>query len=138
MKLYEILRMRAFMFLKEAEDDLRKGFYDLAAFHSEQALQLFLKSMLVRLSGEEVREVRELLATLAFTLEVEGFGEQSRKIAKLAKEYRRALIELEEAYYEARYKPATYSKEEASELVETAKAIIERLKEIEGELWPSP
>jgi len=138
LKLYEILRMRAFMFLKEAEDDLRKGFYDLAAFHSEQALQLFLKSMLVRLSGEEVREVRELLATLAFTLEVEGFGEQSRKIAKLAKEYRRALIELEEAYYEARYKPATYSKEEASELVETAKAIIERLKEIEGELWPSP
>ncbi len=128
------------MFLQEAKDDVKKGFYDLAAFHAEQALQLFLKSMLVRLSGEELRghEIRELLATLAFTLSTEGFENESKKIALLAKRYRRELIGLEEAYYEARYKPYPYSKEEAEELVRAAEGIIEELKGIEEGLWPSP
>ncbi len=139
MKPHEVLRKRAFMFLQEAEEDLKKGFYDLAAFHSEQALQLFIKAMLVRLSGEEVRghEIRELLATLAFTLEVEGF-DVSKKIGEVAKKFRRELVELEEAYYEARYKPYPYTKEEAEELVKVAKLIIEELERVERELWPSP
>ena len=128
------------MFLQEAVEDLEKGFYDLAAFHAEQALQLFLKSMLVRISGEEIRghEVRELLATLAFSLETEGFKEIAEEMSKLAKRYRKLLVGLEEAYYEARYKPYPYTKEEAEELVEGARAIIAELKKLEGKLWPSP
>ncbi len=128
------------MFLQEAVEDLEKGFYDLAAFHAEQALQLFLKSMLVRISGEEIRghEVRELLATLAFSLDTEGFKEIAEEMSKLAKRYRKLLVGLEEAYYEARYKPYPYTKEEAEELVEGARAIIAELKKLEGKLWPSP
>ena len=136
MKLHEVLRKRAQMFLQEAEEDLEKGFYDLASFHAEQALQLFLKAMLSRLSGEEVRghEIRELLATLAFTLKIEGFEEESERLGEIAKRFRRELVELEEAYYEARYKPYPYSKEEAEELVKAAKLIIEELRRVEEKI----
>jgi Uncharacterized conserved protein related to C-terminal domain of eukaryotic chaperone, SACSIN len=38
-------------FLKEAEDDIGKGFFDLSVFHSEQAIQLRLKSFLLEKIG---------------------------------------------------------------------------------------
>ena len=138
MKLYEILRRRSELFLIEAEEDLRRGFYDLAAFHAEQALQLFLKSMIVSMSGEEVRGhgIRELLAMLTLSLEEEGL-EQALTLKEVARKYRRELIELEEAYYQVRYKPVLYDKEEAERLVKVSKEIMELLKKVEGELWPS-
>ncbi len=134
------MRKRALAFLDEAIDDLRKGYYDLASFHAEQAVQLYLKAMIVRLSGEERRghEIRELLAELSLSLEMEGLDDISKRLKELAREYRRELKELEEAYYEARYKPIPYEEEEAKELVQAAKNIIEELKAIERELWPSP
>ena len=140
MKAYKYLRDRALRFLEEAEEDLKKGYYDLAAFHAEQALQLFLKSMIMRLSGEERRghQVRELLAELAFSFDIEGFQEISSKLKEIAKRYRRELRGLEEAYYEARYSPLPFDKGEAEELVKASKAIIEELIAIERELWPSP
>lgn len=70
----------------------------MAALHTEQALQLFLMSMLIRLRGHEVREV---LATLAFSLESEGFKEIAEEMSKLAKRYRKLLVGLEEARGEA-------------------------------------
>lgn len=42
---------RAKKFLKEAEDDVAKEFYDLCMFHLEQALQLFLKYILTKRIG---------------------------------------------------------------------------------------
>ena len=126
--------------MEDALHDLKEGHYDLAAFHSEQAVQLYLKAMILRLSGEERRghEIRELLAELAFSLELEGFNEQAEKLKELARRYRRGLKELEEAYYEARYKPIPYKREEAEELVQVAEEVVKRLEELEGELWPSP
>ncbi len=140
MKAFEYLRERSLRFLVEAEEDLRRGFYDLAAFHAEQAVQLYLKSMILRLSGEERRghEIRELMAEIAFSLDVEGLNEISRELKELAKRYRREIKELEEAYYEARYKPIAYTKEEAEEAVSAARLIISKLREIEERLWPSP
>jgi HEPN domain-containing protein len=46
-----ILKERAMRFLKEAEDDIAKGFFDLSAFHSEQAIKLGLKSFLLEKIG---------------------------------------------------------------------------------------
>jgi len=140
LKAWEVLRRRALAFLREAGRELEEGLYDLAAFHAEQAVQLYLKSMILRLSGEERRghEVRELLAEIAFSLDVEGLGGLSERLKRLAKRYRRELRALEEAYYEARYKPYPYEKDEAEELVRAAKAIIGELGELERELWPSP
>jgi HEPN domain-containing protein len=47
----EILNKRAKLFLKEAENDIKNGFFDLAAFHLEQALQLKLKYILAKKIG---------------------------------------------------------------------------------------
>ena len=140
MKAWEVLRRRALAFLREAERELEEGLYDLAAFHAEQAVQLYLKSAILRLSGEERRghEVRELLAEIAFSLDVEGLSELSERLKRLAKRYRRELRALEEVYYEARYKPYPYERDEAEELVKAAKAIIGELEELEREMWPSP
>ena len=44
----EVLNKRAKLFLKEAENDIKNGFFDLAAFHLEQALQLKLKYILAK------------------------------------------------------------------------------------------
>ncbi len=140
MKAWEIIKRRAFMYLQDAKDDLKKGFYDLACFHAEQAVQLYLKAMILRMSGEERRghEIRELLAEIAFSLDVEGLTEISERLKELAKKYRRELRELEEAYYYSRYKPVTCEEVEAEELVRAAEEIIRHLEEVEGKLWPSP
>jgi len=47
----ETLKRRAWEFLAAAEDDLRAGRTDLAAFHSEQAAQLALKYVLAKEIG---------------------------------------------------------------------------------------
>jgi len=46
----EFLKIRALRFLKEAEDDIMKEYYDLAIFHLEQAFQLKIKYLLARKS----------------------------------------------------------------------------------------
>ncbi|WP_291765303.1 HEPN domain-containing protein [Caldivirga sp. UBA161] len=46
----EYLKDDALDFLREAEDDLRNGRYNLAMFHLEQALQLALKYKLFQLN----------------------------------------------------------------------------------------
>ena len=51
---------RALEFLKEAERDLAEGLYNLAIFHTEQSLQLYLKAVLLKLTGyyPEVHGIR--------------------------------------------------------------------------------
>lgn len=65
---------RAKRFLVDAEDDIKKEFYDLAMFHLEQSLQLLLKYILATEVGyfskthslsslkEEVRHVNREIA----------------------------------------------------------------------------
>jgi len=48
----EILGRRVRGFLKRAVDSLNSGDYDLAAFLSEQAVQLHLKSILLEKVGD--------------------------------------------------------------------------------------
>ncbi len=137
MKLHVLLKKRALRFLEEAERDLSEGYYDLASFHAEQALQLFIKALLARMGISERRthEIRELLAELFMSLQAIGRHELAEKIMEFVRNRRASLAALEEAYYEARYKPYPYTKEEAEELVEVAKEGIKVLSEIEKEVF---
>ncbi|ACB39450.1 HEPN domain-containing protein [Pyrobaculum neutrophilum] len=115
----EILRERAFAFLEAAEDDLRAGRVDIAAFHCEQAVQLALKYVLAREAGyfphthslrrlfEEAREVRPDLWDLYV-------------------EHRYAFEVMEDAYIGARYLPRRYARDVAEGLLEVAKELVKR------------
>ncbi|PSN82465.1 hypothetical protein B9Q13_01005 [Candidatus Marsarchaeota G2 archaeon ECH_B_SAG-G16] len=47
-KRVERLKRRALRLLEDARADFEQGFYDLSCFHSEQALQLFVKGFTLR------------------------------------------------------------------------------------------
>jgi len=69
-----LLRERALSALKWAQRAYDEGDYDFAALHAEYAVQLYLKSILYRIMGEEVRGhyVRELFGLLAASLMEQG------------------------------------------------------------------
>lgn len=63
----ELLRRRSRAFLREAENHLKYGESDIACFCSEQALQLELKKILYRITGQVCRTHR-VHEVLAFTI----------------------------------------------------------------------
>lgn len=116
----EILRRRAWGFLKRAIDSLNFGEYDLAAFLSEQAVQLFLKSILLEEIGEYPRthSISKLLLVLK---RVPSCGD----LVKFLEERRIEVGLMEDAYIAARYLVREYSREEAEVLVNLARWVLE-------------
>ena len=135
-ELVEKLRHRAAVFLREAERFLEEGEYDLACFCADQAAQLYLKSLLLKLFGEapRIHGVRELLGLLASRLHREGFGEEAVKIKKFVEENRYALSLLEDACIDARYSARSFT-EEAREALSASSRLIELLREVERRVW---
>ncbi len=128
---YEILIRRSREFLIEADQALREGRYDLACFFAEQAVQLFLKAILLRLVGYYPRthHVRALLSKLA-----EILPEDRRAILlEFMRSNRSLLSELEDVYVMARYSTRTYTYEDASDILKLAVSIIELVKKLVGE-----
>jgi len=117
----ERLKERGERFLVDAELDFESKEYDVALFHVEQAVQLFLKAKIVSFGVEfpKVHEISKLLKILK-ELGVKGVEEltKNRKVVEL----------LEFSYVSSRYLPVSFSKEDVKEAIEFAK----RLKEI---LW---
>lgn len=118
-KAFELLQDRALRMLRVAEQNLESGHFDLAAFMAEQAVQLFIKSLIFKATGEipRMRMVRQLLGVfgeISDRKRVEGFVRRNRSL----------LIRLEEAYISSRYLPRKYEREEAEELVNFAKEVI--------------
>lgn len=68
---YEVWIRKALRFRDYAEEDLRSGRYDSAAFFAQQAAEFLLKGVLIKLTGSRplTHAVSELLAYLAKTLE---------------------------------------------------------------------
>ncbi|EHR79357.1 DNA-binding protein [Thermococcus litoralis DSM 5473] len=88
--------------------------YDAAIFLAEQALQFYLKALLIKYADVRLRthSVRELLAALGKALESE------EKVADFIRSHRSLLRELEDAYIGTRYEPRRYYREDAEELME--------------------
>ncbi len=125
----DTLRGRAAAFLRHAEAALRDGEYDFSCFASEQASQLFMKSVMLEIVGEmpRVHSVRELLTALATSV-----PEAKELISKFVKGNRDKLRALDDAYISSRYLPSTFYREDAEGLVETARGIFRLGEEILG------
>ena len=114
-----LLRSRALRMLAHAEECLKSRDYDLAAFLAEQSAQLYLKSVILELTGEVPRthSIRQLLHMLRELL-------SSAEIDEFTRKHRELLIGLEDAYIMSRYLFRTYDKEESEELVRFAGKVI--------------
>jgi len=95
----------------------------LACFMAEQSAQLYLKAVILEISGEMPRthSIRSLLSILSTLLK------------KQVKYDRKSLIFLESAYINARYLGVVYEKEDAEEAVRIAEGIMELVDRVRKE-----
>jgi HEPN domain-containing protein len=109
-------------FLETAEYQTSKGFYDLAAFSLEQAMQLFLKAKLLAEGVEYPRthSVRTLLEMLS-----ELVPERKKSTTKrILEDYLLELGMLEDAYITSRYLMREFAKRETEKLTKAVKEIM--------------
>jgi len=123
--------------LRLAERLLGEGEYDLAVLNAEYAAQLYVKSLLLRLSGEEWRGhgVRTLLGALALVAEENGLREVAERIYGFVRGNKRVLAELEEAHTRSVYGVFEYSRGQAEVLVGAARSVVMLGKEIEKRVF---
>jgi len=90
---------------------------------AEQSAQLYLKAVILEISGEMPRthSIRSLLSILSTLLK------------KQVKYDRKSLIFLESAYINARYLGVVYEKEDAEEAVRIAEGIMELVDRVRKE-----
>ena len=130
MRIDEIRQLirRSRMFLETARFQIDRGFYDLAAFSLEQALQLFLKAKLLELGVDYPRthSVRRLLEILSEVLS----GEARERVRTLLSAYLMELGVLEDAYITSRYVVREYTRDEVEILVKIVDEVIRNLESI--------
>ncbi len=118
----EVLLRRAEGFIKDALEDLKRGDYDLAMFHVEQASQLIVKAKLLDLTGyfEKTHSLRRLLKDLSTVM-------QSEELDDFVEENWSVLRNLEFAYIASRYLPEEFRKDEVKEALRVYKKLREML-----------
>jgi len=123
----ETLRRRAYDFLNEAHEALARERYDLSCFFSEQAVQLYVKSVLLERVGDYPRlhHLRALLSELAK-------GASFKELEEFIRDNRVSLSNLEDAYLIARYTTKTYLKEDAEDMIRLAETAISTVKRTFG------
>ena len=128
-----LLRERARFMLQLAREALSRGRADVAAFLAEQAAQLRVKAALLRLGGEVPRlySIRELLGILARLLDGLGLASLSDQVRGFTRRFRDTLVDLEDAYIEARYAVYTEPPERIEEMIAVAEKLFSLLDEVE-------
>lgn len=124
-----LIRDRSLRMLASASRSLLNGDHDIAAFMADQAVQLYLKSVILELTGEvpRVHAVRQLFNGLKAVLG------KSDEVDRFVRANRSLLIRLEDAYISSRYIPREYEKDEVEELVKFAEEAIKFVKSLRGE-----
>jgi HEPN domain-containing protein len=125
----ELIKRRSRSFLENAKYLLETEVYDLAAFNAEQAAQLYLKALLLELSGDYPRthSIIRLLNELKAV--------NRREVEVFIRKNRSNLHSLEDAYITSRYFVKTFEKEDGEYLVKQAEKVIrfgEKLKRLLG------
>lgn len=118
----EHLLKRSRNFLETAEYQISKGFYDLAAFSLEQALQLFLKAKILAEGVDyprthSVRVLLEILSDLVSENKKTG-------VKEILDKYLLELSVLEDAYITSRYIMREFTKQEVEKLAKSVKEIM--------------
>jgi HEPN domain-containing protein len=121
----ERLLKRSRDFLETAEYQITKGFYDLAAFSLEQALQLFLKAKVLT-EGVDYPRTHSVRALLEILSEIVPENKKS-KVKGVLENYLLELGVLEDAYITSRYVMREFTKKEVEKL---AKAVKEMMKNV--------
>jgi HEPN domain-containing protein len=109
-------------FLETAEYQISRGFYDLAAFSLEQALQLFLKAK-VLVEGVDyprTHSVRVLLEILSDLVP----EDKKSSVKGILENYLLELGVLEDAYITSRYVMREFTKQEVEKLAKSVKEIM--------------
>lgn len=112
-------------FLETAEYQISRGFYDLAAFSLEQALQLFLKAKLLAqgINYPRTHSVRVLLEMLS-----ELVPENKKSVVRgILENYLLELGVLEDAYITSRYVMREFTKQEVEKLAKAVKRVMENV-----------
>ncbi len=132
-----LLRKRALGAFKWAKRACDENDYDMCALNAEYAVQLYLKSLLYRVRGEEVRghNIRELFSLLAASLMEQGMEDLAREIMEYIRKHRRELTELSEAHTRAVYGLVEYGEKEAKLLLKIAEQVLSKLRELEERLF---
>lgn len=109
-------------FLETAEYQMSKGFYDLAAFSLEQALQLFLKAKVLAEGADYPRthSVRALLEILSELVP----EDKKFSVRQVLENYLLELGVLEDAYITSRYLMREFTKQEVEKLAKSVKEIM--------------
>lgn len=119
------LLRRAKEFLETAEYQASRGFFDLAVFSLEQALQLFLKAKILAQGvnyprTHSVRELLEILSKIASE-------DKKNTIKNVFQSYLLELGMLEDAYITSRYIMRKFTKKETEKLAKAVKEIMENV-----------
>jgi HEPN domain-containing protein len=114
-----VLRERALAFQRRARESFNSGDYDLTAFLSEQAVQLYLKSILLEELGDYPRThsisyLFSLISKIQKYKDMGKFFEERKKIFRL----------MEDSYISSRYLPREFTREEAEELLNAAEEVL--------------
>jgi HEPN domain-containing protein len=114
-----ILRRRAKAFYNRALDSLNAKDYDLASFLSEQAVQLYLKSILLEELGDYPR-----MHSISYMISILKKLSVHKDLIKFLDENRLAVYLMEDSYISSRYLMREFSKEEAETLINIAKEVL--------------
>lgn len=112
-------------FLETAEYQRSKGFYDLATFSLEQALQLFLRAKVLAEGVDYPRahSVRVLLEMLSDLVP----ENKKSTIKGILENYLLELGMLEDAYITSRYVMREFTKQEVEKLTKAVKEIMKNV-----------
>jgi len=109
-------------FLETAKMQVNAGIYDLAAFSLEQALQLYLKAMLLKYGGEFPR-THSIKRLFEFLIKVVPSSKRD-VINDLISKYILHLSLLEDAYITSRYVVREFSKDEVMALLKVVEEVL--------------
>ena len=110
-------------FLLNAERNMDEGFIDVGAFNANQSLELYLKALLLKESGDypHTFDLKNLLRNLADLSNVDV----KKKIELFLNEKSLVLSLLQDAYLTSRYFSTSYSAGDLNEMISVVKHIEE-------------
>lgn len=119
----EFLKEKAEGFLEDAEFDISKEKWFLAAFHLEQTCQLYLKYYLFKKLGDypKTHSLDELLIEL-------GKVYSKKEIDKFRKKWASTIGDLNQAYITSRYLPVEFNQFQVEKMLSFTKELIKLLK----------